>query len=438
MNYLDKLNKEQREAATTIYGNLLILAGAGSGKTYTLVSRIAYMIDSGINPENILLLTFTNKAAEEMKKRIIRDIGETGEKTTALTFHSFCANLLRKYSSLVKIDNNFTVLDSPDSQDAISIAKEEYFEENKIKKTPEDFPSKKNIAAIYSYAINSCSPISDVIDLFNFTVFKSEIIDILNKYEQYKQEHNLMDYDDLLFNTYQVLNNNEEIREHLDRKYEFISCDEYQDTNILQDKILELLSRNCQNLAVVGDDNQSIYKFRCAEIKNILNFHRRYRGCKVVVLNQNYRSSQEILDFANSIMTHATEGINKNLQGQFNGEKPEWVIPYDNREEDTFIVKKILEYKRKGIPLNEIAVLIRNARQSFHLEVLLNNYGIPFKKFGGIKFLEKEVIKAREEKRRQCKVIGERISTALLAPMMLQLGVVIALIMIPAFSGMQF
>lgn len=388
--YLDKLNKNQREAATTIYGNLLILAGAGSGKTATLIARTAYMIDSGINPENILLLTFTNKAAEEMKNRIIRDIGETAEKVTACTFHSFCSNFLRKYSHLVNIDSGFTIMDGPDSIEAMSMAKEEYFYKKDV---PEDFPSKKTIFSIYSNAINGDVSYGDIIEKCKLEAFEKDIVQIIINYEDYKTEHNLMDYDDLLYHTYHILKNHEDIRYKYDKQYEYISIDEFQDTNVLQDKVLELLNRNSMNLAAVGDDNQSIYKFRGAEVENILTFHKRYPGCKIITLDENYRSSQEILDFCNSMMAHSIEGSKKMLKGQFKGDSPALIITDNNHDEENFILNKIKAFMKAGVPLEEIAVIVRNANQSFGLEMKLNSAGIPYKKFGGIKFLEKEAVK---------------------------------------------
>lgn len=386
------------DAVDSIYGEVLILAGAGTGKTTTLIYRIANMIDIGVNPENILLLTFTNKAAEEMKNRIIRDIGTDGEKITACTFHSFCANFLRKNSSLIGISNNFTILDSTDSVEAIGMAMSEFLNDSKMKEFEKDFPTKTTIANILSRSVNSCEDIMDVIRYSIDMKTKSrdytwDIKDIVERYIEYKKTRNLMDYDDLLSLTLEILNNYEDVRSKLDKQYQWICCDEYQDTNTLQDRILLKMSRDYPNLAVVGDDNQSIYKFRCAEIDNILSFHNRFPSCQKIYITENYRSSQEVLDFSNAIMEYASEGIEKKLTGQFHGEKPYLIVTENNKTEEREILSYIKKFHADGIKYKDMAVIIRSAFQSFGLEQMLNYYGIPYKKFGGMRFLEKEVVK---------------------------------------------
>ena len=392
--YLAKLNNEQFEAATSINGFNFILAGAGSGKTATLTARTTYMIDHGIPPEEILLLTFTNKAAKEMRDRIILSVGPVAEKITACTFHSFCAIFIRKNAKILGFNPDYTILDSPDMMDALSIAKEEFLEA-KRKEGKEynlkDFPNIHQIGQVYECAVNNCLTEDESLLLFaEINTYSAEIKEILSRFKRYKKDRNLMDYNDLHYYTEKVLSENEFLRKQMDKTYKYISCDEYQDTNTVQNNILKLLSKDYPNLTVVGDDNQSIYAFRYANIQNILNFDKEYPECKSVVLNTNYRSSQELLNFSNAIMEYATEGKKKILKGTFHGEKPKLIVKNDCYEEADYIIKKIIE---SPYDLSDIAVICRSANQSYVLEQKLNMRGIPYNKFGGLKFMEKVIIK---------------------------------------------
>lgn len=394
--FLKKLNKEQYEAATTICGPLLIIAGAGSGKTMTLVSRVANMIDEGIDPKSILLLTFTNKAAKEMKNRIARDIGYKANDITASTFHSFCSSFLRRHSHLIGIDNDFTIIDSQDAVEVMSIVKTEFIafqKERGIEYKAKDFPNKKTISGMYSYSINNNVKLKEVVEKEGYSLYYDEIENIAKRYIEYKRNHMFFDYDDLLLYTKKILKKFDNIRVSTSEHYKYISCDEYQDTNFLQDEILDLLCSEHNNLAVVGDDNQSIYKFRGAKIENILTFEQRHKNCKVVVLKENYRSSQQILDFANATMSYAKEGIRKDLIGQFNGTKPEMLVVKSDSDENFSILNEIKMEHFRGTPLKEMAVIIRFAAQSYGLENLLAKNNIPFEKFGGLKFFEKTVVR---------------------------------------------
>ena len=392
--YLEKLNKEQYKAATSIDGRNFILAGAGSGKTATLVARVAYMIDCGIDPNEILLLTFTNKAAKEMKDRIQAMIGEKAQGITACTFHSFCAIFIRKNAGLIGFSPDYTIIDSPDMMDALGICKQDFLSDMKAKGMEydlKDFPTTKCIGMVYEAGVNNCVEYSAVIDvMFDIIKYKEEILDILARFKQYKKERNLLDYNDLLYFTEKLLANDEYLREKTDKHYKYISCDEYQDTNTVQNKILEHMTKDYPNLTVVGDDNQSIYAFRYANINNILDFEKTYPDCKTVVLDTNYRSSQEILDFCNAMMAYAKEGKKKELKGLFHGVKPCLVVKDDAYQEVDYIVKKILE---RDCDLEDIAVICRSASQTYLLEQRLNMVGIPFNKFGGLKFMEKAAIK---------------------------------------------
>lgn len=393
-NYLQTLNSEQYEATVAIDGMNFILAGAGSGKTRVITARTAYMIDNGINPKEILLLTFTNKAAKEMKDRIMSLIGEQAQGITACTFHSFCAIFIRRNAELLGLKPDYTILDSPDMMDALGIAKQEFLDKKKKEGKEynlKDFPKTKVIGSIYEASVNNCAKYEEIINLLpDVNVYMDEIVEILNGFKKYKKERNLLDYNDLLYYTEKLLSNDELVRSQTDKRYKYISCDEFQDTNTIQNNILQLMSKDYRNLTVVGDDNQSIYAFRYANIGNILNFDKVYPECKTVVLNTNYRSSQEILNFANAMMSYAKEGKEKYLKGTFNGNKPKLIVKSDCYEEADYIINKI---QNRVCDLSDIAIICRSAQQSYILEQKLNMCGIPYNKFGGIKFMEKAVVK---------------------------------------------
>ena len=392
--YLSKLNTEQLKAATSIDGYNFVLAGAGSGKTSVLVARIAYMLDNGIQPENILLITFTNKAAKEMKDRVIRLLGNQGERVTACTFHSFCANVLRKYASALHLANDFIVLDESDQESALNVAKDEYFEfchQRNVAVDIEMFPTNKQILHVYSYVTNNGCPIERAFNEYPATKgFEEAITDVLQRFMRYKAEHKAMDYDDLLTYTERLFRNNIAIREKYDNQFRYIMCDEYQDTNPIQNRIINHMSQVHPNLMVVGDDNQSIYAFRHADVQNILGFKDAHPGCKQFMLTENYRSTQEILDLANAVMEHATEGIPKVLHGQRHGALPEWIKCDNEYAEAEWIINDILN---NNVPLHDIAIMCRSGLQTYTLESKLNANRIAYNKYGGIKFMEKSVIK---------------------------------------------
>lgn len=394
--YLTRLNAAQFEAATTIDGILMMYAGAGCGKTATIASRIAYMLDKGIDPSSILLLTFTNKAAGEMKDRVIKMAGSEGNKVTATTFHSFCAMILRKYAECVEIQNNFRILDENDAIDTIDICLTQYTNGKYGKDIPKDFPSKKAIQSIVSYCVDFKVGIEKAVTLRRFAdirLYDKDVIQIVSAYNAYKKAHNTLDYEDLLRLTFVLLTCNERVRRTLDAKYQYISCDEYQDTNDIQDDILNLLSRDYPNLAVVGDDNQSIYAFRGSNVKNIISFEQRHPGCHTVKLVENYRSTQEILDFANAVMAHATEGIEKKLHGHSNGEKPQLIHCRDSFTEASMIIDELKRIQESGDKLSDCAVLFRGGNDSINLESQLAAAQIPFRKYGGKKFVEYDCVR---------------------------------------------
>ena len=396
-DYLNELNAEQREAATILEGPLLIIAGAGTGKTKTLTARTCALIDAGVNPENILLVTFTNKAAGEMKERICRAVGaENGLGITACTFHSLCAKLLRLNAHLLGYDaRTFSIISDDDAKEILSMLasdKRKELERNGI--SARSFPSAATILNVSGTSINDMISVRDAVMRNEKTEgFRRETEEVIRDYAAYKKERNMMDYDDLLLNMDVILRNSEAVRRACSLKYRYVMCDEYQDTNVIQDDILDLLSSETGNLAVVGDDNQSIYRFRGARIENILSFEERHPGCRRVVLFENYRSTQEILDFCNAVMSHASEGIRKDLKGMRRGPKPEIVADGSKKEQAENVVASIEARRAEGVPYREMAVMARNSQATAYVESVLQKKGIPFAKYGGQKFFSKEIVR---------------------------------------------
>lgn len=388
--YLNSLNKEQYYAATTLDGPMLILAGAGSGKTHTIISRVSYMIDQGVDPSEILLLTFTNKAADEMINRIRKYCGNKAGTVTACTYHSFCAMMLRRYGDAIKIRKGFDILTPSQSGDAIGFTKAKLKEKYAIK----GFPDNSKVRRLFSSSINLDKSIERVLledaVFYKYEKYTSKLEELFEDYQAYKREKSLMDYDDLMVKFYELLETCEAVRKVIEKTYTYIMVDEFQDTNNLQAKILQALRKDCKNIAVVGDDAQSIYKFRGANIKNIINFPKDYEGCKQIQLTENYRSSNEILRLANeSYEKCACEGYPKRMKGQFNsGYKPVVIRPWDSSESDLEVVRGIKDIIERGISANRISVIFRNSRSSFGIEHLLNYEQISYEKRGGKKFLE--------------------------------------------------
>ena len=392
LDFLEKLNPAQREAATTIEGPLLVLAGAGTGKTHDMTCRVGYMINQGISPEHILMITFTNKAAREMKERLASYLGaDIAEKVTACTFHSFCVLMLRKYGKAIGLNNNFTVLSAGEDEDIISMVKSV---EDKQRYSGKGFPPNGKICSFISTAINKNKSISEVMKDSKYTKFVDEVIELGQKASVYKKNNSLVNYDDLLVAFVELLNTCPDIARTIAETYQYIIVDEYQDTNPLQDAILLQLFQYTKNIAVVGDDMQSLYGFRGAEVRNIIDFPKKFEGCKIVYLTENYRSSQEILDLSNKVTECATEGFPKKLVGaRHSGIKPAVVSVSDQREEAQYVMRTIRAMVQKGIPLEQICIVERNSISSAEIEVLLNKEGIPFDKYGGMKFLDFSYVK---------------------------------------------
>lgn len=390
-DYKKGLNEQQLEAVNTIYGPLLIIAGAGTGKTKTIVCRTANLIEHGILPQQIVMLTFTNKAAKEMKERVADMLGvEKATGVTACTFHSFCVLMLRRYGSRIGMDPNFTILASGDDEDIIKIVKDTDNQRFRGK----GFPNATQITKYISASVNKSKTIVEIMKGTKHESYADDVADIAVKAAEYKTANNMMNYDDLLVKMNQLLSEHSDTTKYIAHLYPFIMVDEYQDTNPLQESILKYLFEYTKNIAVVGDDMQSLYSFRGAEIENILQFAERFEGCKKVFLTQNYRSNQEILDLSNQVVSNATEGFKKDLSGTHSsGRKPLIKDVYDQSEEAEEAYDIIVDSLRRGIPQNEICVLFRNAALSAHLELLLNINGIRYVKYGGIKFFDLSYVK---------------------------------------------
>lgn len=392
IDFLKDLNPAQLEAVQTIFGPVLVIAGAGSGKTKTLVSRMAYLVAKGIPPEKILLLTFTRKAAKEMISRASALLKTDCENIIGGTFHSICQYMLRLYGYFIGYDSKFTILDRSDSEDLINLLRNSLGYAD----TKKRFPRKDTLANIYSKMINQQRSLEDILtqEYPQFLDYYHEINRLFLEYQNYKKEHQLMDYDDLLLNWLYILKNFPYIREEVGKRFEFIMVDEYQDTNFLQGEIVKFMGELHKNVMVVGDDSQSIYGFRGANYRNIFEFPKLFPEVKIIKLEQNYRSTQPILALANSIISNSKVKYTKVLfTTRTGGEKPVLFYAQDETEGSKFIAEKILELREKGIKLSQIAVLFRAAFHSFDLEVELTKRGIPFVKYGGLKLLESAHVK---------------------------------------------
>ncbi len=391
VDYENELNLKQLEAVVAKEGAFLVIAGAGSGKTKTLTYRTARLIEDGVDPRNILLLTFTRKASVEMLNRASLVLDDRCENVAGGTFHSFSNMILRRYSNFLGLKNNFTIMDQSDAEDVI-----QHITGLLYPKKEKRFPKKSTILEIYSKSVNKETPVKEIIDkeYYNFVEVEDKIIEIQKAYVKYKREKSLLDYDDLLLYLKFLLSENENIRKKLSNKYKHIMIDEYQDTNALQADIIKLLASEHNNVMAVGDDSQSIYSFRGANYKNILEFPSIFDNVKIIKLEQNYRSSQNILNLTNKIISKAKEGFSKKLFSEIIDEKKPAIIRARNSQiEAEFVCQKILELLDEDISLNDICVLIRNARMSYNLEIELSKSNIPFQKFGGPKFMDSAHIK---------------------------------------------
>jgi DNA helicase II / ATP-dependent DNA helicase PcrA len=392
IKYEDVLNPAQLDAVMTLDGPVQVIAGAGSGKTRTLVYRVARLVESGIPPENILLLTFTRKASGEMLERAASLADERCRNVAGGTFHSLAHKILRSNAHLLGFDSSFTILDRQDMEEIVKeLVNEIHTDENAAR-----FPKKATIASILSKAANLEKPVEWLMtdEYSQFLEHAHVITTIREQYDLYKKANQLMDYDDLLLLFRRLLAENETVRGLLGRRYGYIMVDEYQDTNGIQADIVRWLGETHQNVMVVGDDSQAIYSFRGANYKNMFEFQNIFPSVKTIKLEQNYRSTQPILKLTNSIMDRAIEKFTKCLfTKREGGEKPEVIDVKSDPEQAMFIASSIKSFRSQGYSYKDMAVLFRAAHHSFELELELAREGIPYVKYGGFKFLESSHIK---------------------------------------------
>ncbi len=389
--WMESLNEAQREAVTAGDGPLLVVAGAGSGKTWTLACRVAYLIDRGVPPERILLLTFTRRAAHEMLARADRLVGgsRTG-KVWGGTFHAVGNRLLRLHGRPLGIRPDFTVLDQSDTADLINLIRDELG----VARGKRRFPRKETLAAIYSRTVNAGTKLGEVLDK-HFPWCREDVDSIRSIFEQYtqrKREQNVLDYDDLLL--YWSALAGSPLGDELGRQFDHVLVDEYQDTNALQAQILLRLRRSNPNIMVVGDDAQAIYSFRAATVRNILDFPRQFPGARVVKLEQNFRSTRPILDVSNAVIAESSERHEKTLwTKRSEGPRPGLLTSRDEAEQCDRVCRLVLEHRERGTPLRQQAVLFRASHHSDLLELELTRRNIPYVKYGGLKFLEAAHVK---------------------------------------------
>ncbi len=392
IDFAADLNPAQRAAVAALDGPHLIVAGAGSGKTRTLVYRVANLVARGVAPESILLLTFTRRAAHEMLRRAEAILDERCRRVAGGTFHSFANLVLRRYGQKLGYEGGFTILDRADAADLVGLLRTEGGYDRQGRR----FPRKDTILDLFSKQVNTHRPLADLLaeDYPQFLDDLDALSELARAYEARKREHNVMDYDDLLVNLRDLLVHHEEVRGKLAALYRFVMVDEYQDTNRLQAHIAALLAAGHGNLMVVGDDAQSIYSFRGADFRNIMDFPKVFPGCQISVLEQNYRSTQPILDLANAILEGAREKYAKSLFTEIPGaSRPLLVRTADDEGQARFVAERVLELREEGVPLRDIAVLCRAAWHSNTLELELRRRNLPFRKFGGIKFVEAAHVK---------------------------------------------
>ncbi|EMF91718.1 putative ATP-dependent DNA helicase PcrA [Leptospira santarosai str. ST188] len=392
MSWKKELNAAQLEAVLVREGPVLVLAGAGTGKTKTIVSRLAQLVSSGVPASSILLLTFTRKAAREMILRA----SFVGDKRCAEvqggTFHSFCSGVLRRFAPVLGISSGFTILDDSDTLDVFQFLRNE----KDFGKTKSRFPSNETLISIYGEIRNTGKSLRSVLekDYPLFLQKTKDISQIFTDYKSYKAERSLLDYDDLLYFTRDLLADHSEIRNALSEKYRFIMVDEFQDTNKVQAHIVCLLASEHSNLMVVGDDAQCIYTFRGASVRGILDFPKIFPNTKTIFLEKNYRSTASILNLANVVLRNFSEKYDKQLfTDNENGPIPNVLQFEDELEEAEGIAKILLQKKEEGIPFKKMSVLFRAGWNSNQLELVLAKRNIPFVKFGGRKFIETAHIK---------------------------------------------
>ncbi|MBW1901452.1 MAG: DUF3553 domain-containing protein [Deltaproteobacteria bacterium] len=392
IDYQNVLNPAQLEAVMTLENPVQVIAGAGSGKTRTLVYRVARLVETGVAPESILLLTFTRKAAQEMLDRAAGLSDARCRFVSGGTFHSLAHRVLRSHAELLGYKNTFTILDRSDMEAIIH----SLVPELQIPRGSARFPKRSTLTNILSKAANVQLPIDDLMmeEYGQFIHFSSQINRLGKLYKEYKRANQLMDYDDLILNLRILLKEHEEVRSDLSRQYLYIMVDEYQDTNTIQADIVSWLAHEHQNIMIVGDDSQSIYSFRGANYRNMFEFSKTFSETKLIKLEENYRSIQPILTFTNALMDQAGEKFTKCLFTKRQGsELPKVIDAGTEPEQAMYVCRYVREQMEQGRPISDIAVLFRAGYHSFELEAELTRQGVRYMKYGGFKFLESAHIK---------------------------------------------
>jgi DNA helicase-2/ATP-dependent DNA helicase PcrA len=421
-DYLTDLNQEQRRAVKHGVKDgsalnsrpLLVIAGAGSGKTKTLAHRVAHVVVNGIDPQRILLLTFSRRAALDMTGRVKRIAGAAIgiaeiDLPWAGTFHAVGARILREFASRIGLKPSFTILDRSDAADLMDVMRHDLG----MSKKESRFPRKDTCLAIYSYAINSGATIKATLrNQFPWCIeWKADLRKLFGEYAAAKQRQNVLDYDDLLLAWSEMMNDSDLAAEVGDR-FDHVLVDEYQDTNRLQANILLKLKPDGRGLTVVGDDAQSIYSFRAATVRNILDFPSQFQpSARIITLEQNYRSTQPILDACNSVIEFAAERFTKNLRSDRKSQQwPFLTTVADETAQARYVAQQILEAREAGVPLQSQAVLFRASHHSAQLEIELSRRNIPFVKYGGLKFLEAAHVKDVISVFRWCENPSDRVA----------------------------
>jgi len=393
IDYARELNEQQLAAVTAEPGPSLVIAGAGSGKTRTLTYRVAYLLEQGIPADRILLLTFTNKAAKEMMRRVGDLLG--GQEMNSLwggTFHSIGNRILRQHAPLLGYQRDFTIMDREDAKHLITTC----VAESEIDVKATRFPKAEVLGDIFSMALNTQVPVAEILaqQYDYFIELAPQIEDMEKRYAARKLATNAMDFDDLLVLWLKLLREHADVREHYQRRFQFIMVDEYQDTNRLQSELIDLLAARNRNVMVVGDDAQSIYAWRGANFQNILKFGERYPGAKIYKIETNYRSTPEILNVANAAITANIHQFAKHLTpARKSGTKPGLVTCEDAGQQAAFVAQRVLELRDEGVNLDNMAVLYRSHFHALELQLELTKRNIPFSITSGIRFFEQAHIK---------------------------------------------
>ena len=393
LDYAAELNEQQLAAVTALPGPLLVIAGAGSGKTRTLTYRVAYLLENGIDPRNVLLLTFTNKAAREMLNRVANLLPVDASGLWGGTFHSVGNRILRRHGTALGYSSGFSIMDREDQKDLINtVVASAGIDPKEIR-----FPKGDVLAEIFSFVVNTEMPLEALLaEKFPyFLPLLDKIQDVRDRYEKKKKATNSMDFDDLLQKTLLMFQQHERIAEIYRHQFQFILVDEYQDTNKIQADLVDLLARDHRNLMVVGDDAQSIYSWRGANFQNIVEFPKRYPDAQVFKIEMNYRSVPEILEVANAAIAANVQQFRKHLSATRESKtvRPALVALNNSAEQAQFVAQRILELRDENVDLNDIAVLYRAHYHALELQLELSRRGIPYQITSGIRFFEQAHIK---------------------------------------------